>query len=246
MTIKSVSRLIAFFFIMCLPLYMKATKSGLIDIRNAPLIDKNAVLIDRSTLTERIYNEMGLASLGLPRMAFSMAMKGFSKLRDKGLIGADSILTIIDFSKSSKKKRLYVIDLKNEDMVFNTVVAHGKKSGSEFARSFSNKPSSNKSSLGFYITRGTYSGGNGYSLKLYGAERGFNDKALARAIVMHGADYANEETIGKKGILGRSYGCPAVPQKYTREIIDTIKEGNCLFVYYPDPNYLKKSKLLNS
>jgi hypothetical protein len=118
MTMKSVSRLLALFFIMCLPLYMKATKSGLVDTRNAPLIDKNVALIDRTSLTERIYNEMGLASLGLPRMAFSMAMKGFSKLRDKGMIGKDSILTIIDFSKSSKKKRLFVIDLKNEDMIF--------------------------------------------------------------------------------------------------------------------------------
>jgi hypothetical protein len=140
---------------------------------------------------------------------------------------------------------LYVIDLKNQDVVFNTVVAHGRNSGGEYARSFSNKPSSNKSSLGFYITEGTYNGGNGYSLKLQGAENGINDKALARAIVMHGADYANEDIIGSKGYLGRSFGCPAVPQKYHKKIIDTIKDGNCLFVYYPDQTYLKKSKLLN-
>ncbi len=188
---------------------------------------------------------MGLSSMGLPRIAFALAMKGFAKLRAKGIVGADSILTIIDFSKSSKKKRLYVIDLKNEDLVFNTVVAHGRNSGGEYAKSFSNKPSSNKSSLGFYVTEKTYEGGNGYSLKLNGAETGINDKALARAIVMHGADYANEEVINSKGYLGRSFGCPAVPQKYTKKIINTIKEGNCLFVYYPDQNYVKKSKLLN-
>jgi hypothetical protein len=140
---------------------------------------------------------------------------------------------------------LYVIDLKNQGIIYNTVVAHGRNSGNEYAKSFSNNPSSHKSSLGFYITEGTYNGGNGYSMKLQGAETGINDKALARAIVMHGADYANEEVIGKKGYLGRSYGCPAVPQKLNKKIIDTIKEGNCLFVYYPDQNYLKKSKLLN-
>ena len=245
--LKSVSRLAALFFILCLPLDMVAKKSGHTGTRIAsPLPITNAALINKAgSISEQIYNNMGLASFGLPRIAFSMAIKGFSKLREKGLVGADSIITIIDFSKSSKRKRLYVIDLKNQDIVFNTVVAHGRNSGGEYAKSFSNKPSSNKSSLGFYITEGTYNGGNGYSLKLQGAETGINDKALARAIVMHGADYANEEVIGKKGYLGRSYGCPAVPQKLNKKIIDTIKEGNCLFVYYPDQTYLKKSKLLN-
>jgi hypothetical protein len=243
--LKSVSRLAALFLILCLPLDMVA-KKGHNGSRSAnPLPINNAALIRSSSLSEQIYNNIGLASFGLPKIAFSLAMKGFSKLRDKGMIGADSIITIIDFSKSSKQKRLYVIDLKNQDVIFNTVVAHGRNSGGEYARSFSNKPSSNKSSLGFYITEGTYNGGNGYSLKLQGAETGINDKALARAIVMHGADYANEDIIGSKGYLGRSFGCPAVPQKYHKKIIDTIKDGNCLFVYYPDQTYLKKSKLLN-
>jgi hypothetical protein len=243
--LKSVSRLAALFLILCLPLDMVAKKGHNGSRSGNPLPISNAALIRSSSISEQIYNNIGLASFGLPKIAFSLAMKGFSKLRDMGMIGADSIITIIDFSKSSKQKRLYVIDLKNLDVVFNTVVAHGRNSGGEYARSFSNKPSSNKSSLGFYITEGTYNGGNGYSLKLQGAENGINDKALARAIVMHGADYANEDFIGSKGYLGRSFGCPAVPQKYHKKIIDTIKDGNCLFVYYPDQAYLKKSKLLN-
>ena len=243
--LQSVSRLLALFLILCLPLDMLAKKGHAGSRFYTPLPISNAALIRSASISEQIYNNIGLASFGLPKVAFSLAMKGFSKLRERGMIGTDSIITIIDFSKSSRQKRLYVIDLKNQDVVFNTVVAHGRNSGGEYARSFSNKPSSNKSSLGFYITEGTYSGGNGYSLKLQGAERGVNDKALARAIVMHGADYANEEYIDGKRYLGRSFGCPAVPQKYHKKIIDTIKDGNCLFVYYPDQTYIKKSKLLN-
>ncbi len=244
--LKSVTRLIALSLILCLPLDMVAKKGHAGNRSNHPLPINNArFIINVNSFSEQIYNNMGLANFGLPRIAFSMAVRGFSKLRNKGLVGADSVITIIDFSKSSKKKRLYVIDLKNQDMIFNTVVAHGRNTGGEFARFFSNKPKSNKSSLGFYITEGTYFGSNGYSLKLKGTERGINDKALARAIVIHGADYANEDVIDKKGYLGRSYGCPALPQKYNKQIIDSIKEGNCLFVYYPDQNYLKNSKLLN-
>lgn len=198
------------------------------------------------TASSLLFYNMGLGDKGLPFDAFLSAMKGFSRLREKNLVGEDSILTIVDFSKSSKEKRLYVVDLKNQDILFHTLVAHGRNSGQEFARSFSNKPSSNKSSLGFYITQGTYKGSNGYSLRLQGTETGINDMALPRAIVMHGADYANESVIDSKGYLGRSYGCPAIPQKLTRPIIDRIKNGNAIFIYYPDPSYMKRSKLLNS
>jgi len=198
------------------------------------------------TASSLLFHNIGLAEQGLPYEAFLSAMKGFSRLRERELVSEDSILTIVDFSKSSREKRLYVVDLKKQDMLFHTVVAHGRNSGQEYARSFSNKPSSYKSSLGFYVTEGTYIGSNGYSLKLQGLETGINDMALPRAIVMHGADYANESVIRSKGFLGRSFGCPAIPQKLTRPIIDRIKNGNAIFVYYPDPSYMKRSKLLNS
>ena len=244
--IKSLPRLAVIFVILCLPLSMVAKKSSHAGtLYNTPLPIYNSALIAKVlSVSEQIYNNMGLEETGLSRKAFMMAVKGFSKMREKGLISVDSILTIIDFTKSSREKRLYVLDLKSQEILFQTVVAHGKKSGGEFARSFSNKPSSRKSSLGFYITENTYLGSNGYSLKLKGAEKGINDKAMARAIVMHGADYANEDAINNKTYLGRSYGCPAIPQNLHKEIIDTIKEGNCIFVYYPDQNYLKKSNLL--
>lgn len=199
-----------------------------------------------SNLVNSVYQNTGLAAVGLSQQVFSLALKGFCKLRDKGLVSADSILTIIDYTKSSKEKRLFVIDLKKQQLEFNAVVAHGRNSGQEFARSFSNALSSFKSSLGFFITGDTYKGSNGYSLKLEGVDKGFNDKASERAIVMHGAPYANESVIRFKGFLGRSLGCPAVPPQVHKKIINKIRNGNALFIYYPEQRYLSRSEWLNS
>lgn len=206
--------------------------------------NKNTKPAVATTTTTSIYHASHLAEAGLKEDVFALALKGFTKLRDKGLVNADSMLTIIDYSQSSREKRLYVIDLKNQELEFNSLVSHGRNSGYEFAKSFSNKYSSNKSSLGFYITKNTYFGENGYSLKLEGTEPGFNDKALQRAIVMHGAPYVTESIIWQKGYLGRSLGCPAVPQVLHKQIIDKIKNGNALFVYYPQETYLEKSRWL--
>jgi hypothetical protein len=244
----SVPKFMALVVIMAMPIVMNAKKSSYAEGNNKamPLPVTAAMMINKSlSFSSLLYFNSGLSESGLQFNVLDMAMKGFSKLRARGIAGTDSILTIIDFSKSSKEKRLYVVDLKNQEIAFNSVVSHGRNSGYEYARSFSNKPSSNKSSLGFYVTRGTYRGSNGYSLKLEGAETGINHMAMARAIVMHGADYANESVINSKGYLGRSLGCPAVPEQINKKIIDKIKEGNVLFVYYPDANYIKRSKLLN-
>jgi hypothetical protein len=131
-------------------------------------------------------------------------------------------------------------------ILFNTLVAHGRNSGLEYATAFSNQQESHKTSLGFFITLNTYNGGNGYSLKLKGCEKGINDKALERAIVMHGADYANENFIQHNGYLGRSYGCPAVPEKINKELINAIKNGSCMFLYHSTKKYTTVSKILNS
>jgi hypothetical protein len=195
--------------------------------------------------TVRLYSATGLENFGVSQTVFELAMKGFDKLMRSGNISTDSILTIVDFSKSSREKRMVVIDLKKQDVLFHTVVAHGRNTGAEYAQRFSNLPRSHQSSLGFYITRGTYHGSNGYSLKLDGVEKGFNNLAMARAIVMHAAGYANEEVIRQKGYLGRSFGCPAVPQRLNKPIIDRIKNGNVMFLYYPDNKYLNGSQLLN-
>lgn len=193
----------------------------------------------------RVYKNISIQGVKLSEEVFQLACTGFQKLSAEGRLSNDSILTIIDFSKSSREKRMFVIDLKSEKILFNNVVAHGKNTGMEYAKHFSNSPSSHQSSLGFYITDKPYQGRNGYSLALEGIEPGFNDKARVRSIVIHGAPYANEKTIQQKGYLGRSFGCPALPVSINKKVIDQIKEGNCMFVYYPNSTYLKKSKLLN-
>jgi hypothetical protein len=167
------------------------------------------------------------------------------KLIYSGQTLKDDLLSIVDFSQPSYNKRLYVIDLNNYQLLFNTWVAHGKNSGKEMAESFSNNQSSNKSSLGFYLTGDTYRGRHGYSLKLTGMEKGINDNAASRAIVIHAASYVNQSLINKKGYIGRSQGCPAVSPSVVRAIIDHIKEGSCLFIYYPSNNYISSSDLLN-
>ncbi len=191
-----------------------------------------------------VYDSLRLTNLGLSKQAYDYAMRGFKTLRDLGKLSNDSIISIVDFSLSSAKKRLFVIDIKNYEVLYNTYVAHGRKSGAEYARQFSNNPRSNKSSLGFYVTGDTYSGEHGYSLRLEGEEKGINDNAFKRAIVMHSADYVNENYIQTKGYIGRSLGCPAIPEKVYKPIIDEIKDGSCLFLYSPNKYYLSHSKFL--
>ncbi len=192
-----------------------------------------------------IYSSITASGSQLSQQVFEIAFSGFDKLQAQGKLSQDSILTIIDFSKSSREKRMHVVDLKSGRLLFNSVVAHGRNSGDEYAQHFSNQPNSHKSSLGFYVTRGTYSGSNGYSMILNGMEKGFNDKAKDRAIVMHGAAYANENVLYSGQRLGRSYGCPALPQQLNKQVIEKIKGGNCLFIFYPDQQYLNNSKMIN-
>ncbi|WP_415325147.1 murein L,D-transpeptidase catalytic domain family protein [Chryseobacterium sp. MMS23-Vi53] len=178
---------------------------------------------------------------------FFKALTGFENLKKAGLLKEDShLLTVCDFSMSSNTKRLWVIDTEEKKVLFNSLVAHGKNTGEEFATNFSNTNSSLQSSLGFYITDATYNGDNGYSLRLLGMDKGFNDAAYKRAIVMHGADYVSEEFAAMHKRIGRSWGCPAVPRDLTQPIINTIKGRNCLFIYYPDQNYLSKSEWLKA
>ncbi len=152
-----------------------------------------------------------------------------------------NIITIIDFTKSSTEKRIFVIDLKKRELLFNTYVSHGRNTGGKYAKKFSNKRKSKMSSLGFYVTSETYKGKHGYSLRLDGIEKGINNLARKRAIVIHGAAYANHEFIKKNGRLGRSWGCPALPLKYSEKIIDTIKNGSCLYIHGNDKHYYEKS-----
>lgn len=190
------------------------------------------------------YDSLQLEKSGLSEKAFLLAMHGFEKLAEEGAIQNRQILSIVDFSLPSAKKRLFIIDLIKNKILFNTYVAHGRNSGAESATSFSNAPESNKSSLGFYVTKNTYRGEHGYSLRLDGVEQGINDNAFLRNIVMHGAPYVSEKVIATKGYLGRSLGCPAVPLTLHKAIISKIKNGSCLFLYGPDESYASQSKWL--
>ena len=172
--------------------------------------------------------------------AFRQAVAGYDKIENR----KRNILTLIDFSRPSTAKRLFVFDMKQRKLLFSSVVSHGKNSGENYATSFSNEYGSYKSSLGFYLTESTYQGKNGYSLILDGLEKGINDRARERAIVMHGAAYADPSVVGKGGRLGRSFGCPAVPQKLSRPIIDAIKGGSVLYIYAETPEYLAHSSVL--
>ena len=164
--------------------------------------------IGDSTCTVNLYDSLNLGSLGLNRQAYNYAIKGYDVMKSVGELENKNIISIVDFSKPSSQKRLFVIDITNGRLLFNTYVAHGMQSGREFAKQFSNKPESLKSSLGFYETLGTYTGGNGYSLRLEGIEKGINDNASKRDIVIHGAEYVNENMIRSKGYIGRSWVAP--------------------------------------
>ena len=192
-----------------------------------------------------LYDQMNLDSLGLSHEAFMYGLQGYSDLTAGGQIKNDHILTIADFSLPSSKKRLFVIDLLTGKLLFNTFVSHGRNSGKDMATEFSNDLNSFKSSLGFYITGNTYKGEHGYSLRLEGIEEGINDNAFDRDIVMHAAGYVNERIVKVKGYIGRSLGCPAIPPALNKAIINTIKNGSCLFLYSPDQHYLTTSKLID-
>ena len=185
-------------------------------------------------------------TIGLSKKAYDNALKGFNHLLLMGKLENENILSIVDFSLPSSMKRLFVIDIKNFKILFNTYVAHGRNSGKEFANEFSNDPESFKSSLGFYVTKNTYNGSHGFSLHLEGEEKGINDNAYSRAIVMHSAPYVDESVVKSHGFIGRSLGCPALSAKFYRPIIEKIKNGSCLFLYSPNEEYLSHSRLLGT
>jgi len=187
---------------------------------------------------------LSLDSLGLTREAFDEALAGFQNLQKKGDIQNGGILSIVDFSLPSFKKRLFVLDIENGKLLFNTLVAHGRNSGQVLATRFSNRFRSFESSLGFYLTGDTYNGHKGYALRLMGMEQGINDNAFKRGIVVHAAAYVNEEISKVYGRLGRSEGCPAIPFDIHRSLIETIKNGSCFFIYGKDRKYINQSKLL--
>jgi L,D-transpeptidase catalytic domain len=183
---------------------------------------------------------------GLKREVLRLALVARDAAAKEGLAKKDELLTVIDYSLPSTAKRLWVFDVKSGDVLFNELVAHGKNTGDNYARRFSNDDGSLETSLGLFRTASTYIGGNGYSLRLAGLEPGFNDKAERRSVVMHGAPYVSEDFAAQHGRIGRSWGCPALSQKVAGKVIDTIKGGSLVFSYFPDHDWLSHSKFVGS
>ncbi len=184
-----------------------------------------------------LYEQMQLQKAGLRFEVFSKALTGYYNLKHEGKLSDKQVLTVVDFTKSSNKKRLWVLDLENKQILYNTYVAHGRNSGEEFAESFSNDNGSYMSSIGFYVTEGTYHGKHGLSLKLNGLDEVYNSNALDRCIVMHGAEYASEKFIAQQGRLGRSLGCPALPMEDHENIINAVMGNTTLYIHAANDAY---------
>lgn len=203
-------------------------------------------LVATSFWIDSMYTGMNLEKTGLSKDAFSQACKGYEYLLSNNNIHKAGIMTICDFSQCSNKKRLYVLDLNKGKVLFNTYVAHGRNSGNDYATNFSNDNNSNESCLGFMVTAETYRGDNGYSMRLDGLEKGFNDNVRTRAIVMHGSYYVGKDRAVNGTMMGRSFGCPAVPASDVKKIINCIKGGTCFFNFYPNQDYVQNSRILNA
>jgi hypothetical protein len=184
------------------------------------------------------------AAPGIDRTALSLALDARDCAIRSGAVSASQRLALIDYSRPSTERRLWVFDMSRASLLYTEYVAHGRGSGENFANAFSNRDGSHQSSLGLFVTADTYIGGNGYSLRMDGLEPGINDKARARAIVMHGARYVDPALASRQGRLGRSYGCPALRPIVARQMIDTLKQGQLLFAYYPDRDWLARSRFL--
>jgi hypothetical protein len=186
----------------------------------------------------------GIQVGAIDRDVFGLALQAATCALRSGDVPHATTLTVIDYSKPSTQKRLWVFDLIKRELLFEELVAHGAGSGDDLPTTFSNEPETHASSIGLFATEETYVGRNGYSLRLNGLDRGFNDRARARAIVMHGASYVSEAFAKLRGRLGRSWGCPALREGIARAVIDRVKGTGLVFAYYPDPEWLRKSRYL--
>jgi hypothetical protein len=181
----------------------------------------------------------------LNKNVLKLALTAYKNADKRGAV-KKPVLTVIDYSLPSNKQRMWVFDVRNERLLYNTYVAHGKNSGVNSANHFSNRESSKESSLGTYITKDTYIGHKGYSLNLQGLDRGFNDNAYNRRVVIHGAWYMEPDFIKKAGRAGLSWGCPAIAQTLAKPVINTIKNGSVIFAYFPDKYFLSHSGYLTA
>lgn len=246
-TIKSLAIVCSIGALLTLPVLMsgKGKKEVVVDVKELSSTVNNSSEMAIEAEASSLYDALAInGDINMKTLVY--ALKGFRHLQATGKLHDTKILSIADMSQSSRKKRLYIIDVENKKLLYNTYVAHGRNSGSEYATSFSNDVDSHKSSLGFYVTSNTYNGSHGLSLRIEGVEKGFNDRAIERAVVIHGANYIGDQFLKNSPFSGRSWGCPAVPAAQTATVINMIKNGTCLFIYHPTEKYLTKSAILNA
>jgi hypothetical protein len=217
------------------PVGTSAAKSGNAKNLKGRVADFKMVQFEQ--VAHGIYEQMELQQQGLRFEVFDKALTGYFNLKREGKLSDKQVLTIVDFTKSSTKKRLWVLDLEKKQVLYNTYVAHGRNSGNEYAESFSNDDKSYMSSIGFYVTQETYKGKHGLSLRLDGLDEAFNSNALDRCVVMHGAEYASEAFINQTGRLGRSLGCPALPMDQHEDIISTVMGKTTLYIHAANDAY---------
>jgi hypothetical protein len=220
------------FFVAILASFMFCTSAyafGLFDSFSQPSISE-AILSQTQGLNPRV---------------LSLALEAYKKVRQEGY-DQQQVLTIVDYTKPSTEPRMWVIDLKDLTVAYQTLVAHGKNSGGNYADSFSNRPQSLKSSVGVYLTQSTYVGHDGYSLRLDGLEPGFNNNALSRDIIVHPANYVSQTFADQHHRLGRSWGCFAVNPKVAPQLINNIKNGTVIFAYYPEKQWLEHSQFIGT
>jgi hypothetical protein len=204
-----------------------------------PLLGSASALAD-----VQLVAQLAQAAPAANPQVLTLATRAADCARRQGLLDGFRHLAVIDYSLPSTQPRLWIFDLARGRLLHQELVAHGRNTGERLAERFSNVEGSKMSSLGLFRTAETYYGSNGYSLRMHGLDAGFNDNALVRAIVMHGAPYVSEAIAERLGRLGRSWGCPAVRQEVARTVIDTLKGGGLVFAYYPDRKWLTESPLL--
>ncbi len=195
---------------------------------------------------QTFYQSLKADKYDLNFKAFNYAMMGYYSMLGQNKLANERYVSIIDFTKPSNEKRFYTIDLNQMKIIYHTYVAHGRNTGTVYAEKFSDVPQSHQSSMGFYVTGKTYMGNKGFSLKLHGDEAGYNKNMYDRGIVIHTADYVSDDIARAQGRLGRSWGCPVLPETVYKPIIYKIKNGSMIFAYYDDPTYLRTSKYLNT
>lgn len=194
--------------------------------------------------TPSLFDRLSAAAPQLNREALKQALNATHCATRNGL-GEAERLAVIDFSLPSSRERLWIFDLRRGGLVLRDLVAHGRNSGQNLARQFSNREGSHQSSIGLFRGSEPYRGKHGYSLRMDGLEPGINDNARRRAIVIHGASYVDPDWIERQGRIGRSLGCPSVRPEVAKQVVDQLKNGQYVFGWYPDPVWQQQSKLLN-